>query len=368
MVRITRRRLLTTTASGVVAGSFAGCIGGSPTETGGREGVTAQASFFVFGDFASHVAGDAATAETLVPVGQHGHGWEPGPKIQADVLDADLFVRGVEGFQPWADDVEANVREDGADTAVVTVGSNVELLELGHDEGDHEGEEGSHDEKGGHEEEDGHDEDASHDEDTDHTEDSGHTEDGSHEDEHGHDHADGKDPHFWLDPVRAKRAVETVREAFIEVDDANADAYARNAEAYESRLDDLHADFESALDGASKDTILVAGHDAFGYLADRYDFAVETLTGVSPDDAPTPKDVERAQHVVEEHDLDYVVADPLEPQTAANQLVAETDATEVLPLTSIPGRTEEWDEKGWGYVEIMEDINLPTLAKALDAE
>ncbi|WP_135827897.1 metal ABC transporter substrate-binding protein [Halorussus halobius] len=379
MVEYTRRRMVETTASALAVGSFAGCLSdASFASDRDADEPTAQASFFVFGDFASQVAGDVATAETLVPVGQHGHGWEPGPQIQGDVLDADLFVRGVDGFQPWADDMAGNVREDGGDTALVDVGSNVDLLVAGsrgdgnHDGGGHE----SHDEGGGHDE-------AGHDGTTDHgghdethhgdggdhegTAHEGHDEESSHDGEDGHDHAGGTDPHFWLDPLRAKRAVETVREGFASVDGANADAYAENADAYASRLDDLHASFESALDGASKDVILVAGHDAFGYFADRYGFEVATLTGVSPDGAPTPKDVETAQQVIADHDLDHVLADPLASQRAADQLVAETDAGSVLPLTSIPGRTDEWADRGWGYVDVMTEINLPTLERALGA-
>jgi zinc transport system substrate-binding protein len=39
----------------------------------------------------------------------------------------------------------------------------------------------------------------------------------------------------------------------------------------------------------------------------------------------------------------------------------------VLPLTPIPGQTEEWADNDWGYVEVMENVNLPTLEQALDA-
>ncbi|ELZ88994.1 zinc ABC transporter substrate-binding protein [Haloferax elongans ATCC BAA-1513] len=70
---------------------------------------------------------------------------------------------------------------------------------------------------------------------------------------------------------------------------------------------------------------------------------------------------------VSEHNLQYVCSDPLESQKAANQLVAETDATEVLPLTPLPEQTQEWIDNDWGYVEIMESVNLGTLKKALGA-
>ncbi|WP_323192995.1 metal ABC transporter substrate-binding protein, partial [Halostella sp. PRR32] len=79
--------------------------------------------------------------------------------------------------------------------------------------------------------------------------------------------------------------------------------------AYRQRLDSLHADLEATVADASKGTLLVAGHDAFQYLGDRYGIEVEALTGMSPDSQPTARDIERAQEVIEHHDLQYICAD-----------------------------------------------------------
>ena len=466
MPQYTRRRLIATGLSAASISAISGCLSGG----GSSSEATAQTSFFVFGDFASEVAGDVTTAETLVPVGQHGHGWEPGPQIQGTIRDSDLFIYGMEGFQPWADAIVPTLRDDDADVSLLAAGSGIDRLEGEHDhsgetpwewaglyhldagsytytfqpgpdpemqlavlETDEGGDHGVH-----HVEETAHtlyesDHDA-HSEiqtggtltpsseslyhlqfadsgastytldipssghyvlfsqhvpsefDAALTDDSGssvdpevtesaggHDHEGEHEtgthegeDGHGHDHS-GEDPHFWLDPARAKQAVSTIRSGFVDVDGDNASAYADNAESYRSRLDELDGSFESTLNNASKDVVFVAGHNAFQYLGQRYGFEVETLTGLSPDDQPTPQDIERAQEIIAEHDLEYVCADPLESQQAANQLVAETDATEVLPLTPIPGQTQEWADQDWGYVEIMENVNLETLSTALDA-
>jgi zinc transport system substrate-binding protein len=508
MPRYTRRRLIAAGLGTATIGALAGCTsnngdtgaaegdGSTATESAGAE---AQASFFVFGDLAGQVAGDTATAETLVPIGQHGHGWEPGSKIQGTILESDLFCYGMEGFQPWADDLVTNLRDDDADVDIIAAGAGIDLIEGGHDHGhekDHDGE-GEHDhggetpwewaglyhldagtyaytfhegpdpkmqlaviptEEGGdhgihHVEETattlysdhdthtpvedggtlapssealyhlqfvdsgettftldieteghyvlfgqhvpaefdatltdgsesavepevtetagehGHEDGGEHEGEHDHEEET-HEGESDHEGEegHNHDHAGGTDPHFWLDPERAKQAVDNIRSGFVDVDSDNASAYAENAESYRDRLDELDESFQSALEGASEDVVFVAGHDAFQYLGQRYGFEVQTLTGLSPDDQPTPKDIERAQEIIAEHDLQYVCADPLESQTAANQLVEETDATEVLPLTPIPGQTQEWADEGWGYVEIMENVNLETLKRVLDAE
>ena len=73
--RPTRRRVAT---GGI--GGIAGWLGGDAGETTGAstDGATTRSSFFIFGDLAAQVAGDAATTELLVPVDQHGHGWDRG--------------------------------------------------------------------------------------------------------------------------------------------------------------------------------------------------------------------------------------------------------------------------------------------------
>ena len=471
MPKYTRRRLVTTGIGFTAISALAGCTSNDSNtgdSTGG--GPEAQSSFFVFGDFATHVAGDAATAETLVPVGQHGHGWEPGPDIQGTILESDLFVYGTNGFQPWVSDLITSLRDDEADVEMVSVGEGVDLIEGGHDHGgedehDHDESLGEHaishacghmesgeteplaaasaqgdaptfsqthqpyaveltegasyvtfePESGGTEKyafftdtqetvrpvetsvvheahgvescdaieeyyvvetdasavtvelsgdagtvvtllAEGVSDDHNHGEEEEH----------DHEGEDGHDHG-AMDPHFWLDPQRAAQAVGTLEATFAEMDDENAEVYADNAAAYRDQLKELDDEIQSIVDDASKDTLFVAGHDAFQYLEDRYGLRVESLTDISPDDQPTPRDIERAQDIIDEYGLAHVCADPLESQTAAEQLVEETDATEVLPLTAIPGQTSEWADNDWGYIEIMENINLDTLETALNA-
>ena len=370
-MELTRRRLLAVGVGTAGVGALAGCLDGSASDgTGSGDGTasgstTATSSFFVFSSIAGAVAGDATATDLLVPVGQHGHGWEPGPRVREEIYDADLLVHGPETFQPWIDDVLADLDGDGAEVTTVDVAHDVDLLPAdgnhGH-EGEHTGEhQGTDHHDDGHEETDHHDENRG----TDHHDDEGHGETEPNHDE-GHNHG-STDPHFWMDPARVATAVETVEAGFADVDPDNADAYAENAETFREELTDLDARIEGVVDDAATDTLLVAGHDSFGYLADHYGVHVEALTGISPDDRPTTRDIQHAQEVIDEHGLRYVCADPLESQQAAEQLVAETDAEAVLPLTAMPGRTDEWDEEGWGYVDVMTEVNVPTLSRALDA-
>ncbi|WP_336002380.1 metal ABC transporter substrate-binding protein [Halorientalis halophila] len=345
----TRRSILTASAAGLGAAT-AGCLGGFSGEGSTSDG--AQTSFHLLYDFAQSVAGEDVPVESIVPFGQHGHGWEPSGQVQRDVYTAALFVYMGEGFQPWADDVVRNMRDDDADVVVTDAWDGVDFLDVdGHGAGEHE-----------------------HDEEHDAGEHGTEAHEGSDHADHeggddGHDHDPGnRDPHFWLDPLRARTAVENVRDGLIEAYPDGESGFRDRADAYLAELEALDDRFAETLDDRSRDAVLVAGHNSFQYLGARYGFEIHALRGLSPDERPSARTVSRAQVFVAEHDVEYVLAPALESSRAAEQLVAETDASEVLEITAIAGLTEEWEERDWGYVDLMERVNLPALERALGAE
>lgn len=334
MVVLTRRQLLT--GVGATTFSLAGCTGLTGRQRASTDAAI-TASFFVLGEFANAVAGDAVSVHTLVPFGQHGHGWEPSSGLQRMVFDSTAFVYVGESFQPWADRIVETLRTDGVDVTVIAGRQGVDLLPAPGEHGDeHEAEHGD-----------------------------------EHTDEHearetGHAHGD-HDPHFWLDPVRAATAVSTVEAGLQDVFPDHADAFAANAAAYRQELAALDEMFSTGLAERERDAVLVAGHNAFQYLATRYGFEVHGLTGASPDDSPSPQDIRRAQDLIEGDDITHILAPTFEADRAARQLVDETDAREVLPITAIPGVTEAWHDRGWGYLDVMREVNLASLTTALGA-
>jgi len=366
---LTRRQwigTLGTTAAAVTGGCLDQTEASSSAN--GNDEITVAASFFVLGDLAASVAGDVATVETLVPVGQHGHGWQPGPDVMARAIEADVFVYMAQGFQPWADDVVENVRDGDSETVLVEARQGVDLLPA---PGDGHSHEGDHDHGTSEDDHDGHEIETDHDEHQNEIHDDDHQNEHQSEEHDSHSEAGGDheavDPHFWLDPRRAATAVETISERLAAIDEANANHYTDAAASTRERLLELDARFESTLANASRGTVLVAGHNAFQYLGKRYGFDIVSLTGLSPDDSPTSDDLRRAQAVVEEHGLDHVLAPVMESDRAAEGIVADTAAETVLPVTALPGRHESWVENEWGYEQIMTEVNLATLEAALDA-
>ncbi|WP_058365718.1 metal ABC transporter solute-binding protein, Zn/Mn family [Haloparvum sedimenti] len=364
-----RRDVLRATAGTLGVGALAGCTerlervaGTSELEDG------AYAAFFTLADFARQVGGDAFPVENPVPAGTMGHRWEPGPDLATEVVSHQAFVyMDVPGFQRWARNTAATIESDHPEVALVDVLDGVDLLALDGDSHDDHTEDGHADEHTATQEhtEDGHD-------DHDHTEETHdeHTE-GDHDDhentEDGHDeHEHGDyDPHFWVDPVHAAESVETIVSGFQEADPDNAAVFSENGDAYVERLTALHEAFEAGLADRERDTVVVAAHNSYAYLADRYGLEVVSPQGVSPDAEPSQDEISAVVDLIDSEGIDVVLADHFGSDDLANTVVRESSASRVEYLSPAEGTTQEWNERGWGYVEQMEEVNLPALQAAV---
>ena len=93
---------------------------------------------------------------------------------------------------------------------------------------------------------------------------------------HGHGHEHGEhDPHVWQDPNNAVVMVENVRDALIEADPDNEDAYRQNAEGYIGQLEDLDAEILKQVEIIPEENRkLVTGHQVFAYFAEEYGFEI----------------------------------------------------------------------------------------------
>lgn len=354
----TRRRFLQGSA-GLLAAGAAGCVDGLGESPDERDDA-AYAAFFTLEQFAEAVAGDGLAVENPVPVGTLGHHYEVSTQAQLDVARSRAFVYvDLPGFQRWAVDTAENLAGDQSEVTLVDAVSDVKLHAADHGSQDHgnghsSGEE-SHSNGGENHSEGG---EASHSGEGDHTDAGG----GG-----GHDHGDF-DPHFWLDPVRAATSVETVRDGLVEADPESADAFESNADEYLSTLSELDETFRTGLEGRERDTVVVASHDSFGYLADRYGFDVHSPVGVSPNAEPSSTEISDTIDVVDDHDIDVVLYDAFESQDLARTVVADSSAERTVPLSSVAGTTRDWHDRGWGYVDQMLELNLPALQAALGVE
>jgi zinc transport system substrate-binding protein len=331
--RLWSRRAALAAGGSLVSTGLAGCLGGSATAGSGsgsgagrsdsESGPVVVASFFSFYDFARKVARDTPlTVRNLIPTGLHGHGWEPNASVTRDIIEADAFVHVGENFQPWADRAIQTLKDDGVDTQLINVREGVELVDLA----------------------------ASLD-----------------PDEEGVGAGRGKDPHFWLDPQRAKRAVDNITEGFVELAPEHEDAFRENAAAYKSDvLDRIDRDYQDVFDRAERKVVQLAAHNAFQYIGVRYGVEMRPLVvNLAASGDVKPSDITQAKRVIDENGIRYIGAGVFETRKPAKQLVTETAVEAYFPVTPYAGVREDWVDQGWGYEEIAYNINMPTFEVVL---
>lgn len=232
---------------------------------------TVITSFYPLYYFASEIVGDTMN---VVNIGGNNdpHDFTPSARDIVSMQEAALVVFQGAGLEEWGEDVEHQLEDAGVPVFVAT--EHVALLELGEDE--HHGHEEEH---GDEHEEEAHDED-------------GHEEDGHEEEAHEEDHHDhgSHDPHTWLDPVLAAETVEHLAEELSEINPAHEALYSENADALIRELVALDDAYRTALNASlcTADEALVS-HDAFGYVAERYDLEMHPIVGISTQDEPSAK-------------------------------------------------------------------------------
>jgi zinc transport system substrate-binding protein len=164
------------------------------------------------------------------------------------------------------------------------------------------------------------------------------------------------DPHIWLDPVRFSSVARRIADAL-----GTPEARAALA-GFERRLTELQREYRSGLARCQRHEI-VTGHDAFGYLAERYALTEIPILGLSPEAEPSPGALDDAVARVRETGATTVFTERLLPADLAETVARETGAgTDVL--NPIEGLTEEQQEAGEDYFSLMRE-NLATLREGL---
>lgn len=309
---LSRRSVLQSGAGALALSTVAGCL----SEPGnGEHPEDGYAAFFALWDWTRQIAGEEMAVENPVETGKMGHGWDPPTNLQRNIANSAFFVYLDTPEFSWAQDIAADLESNTDQMTLIDGmdGLDDQLLPV--------------------------------------------------------------DRHVWVDPVIAQTIATTIADGLVEVDPDNEDRYRENADAYRDDLDEIDRQFQELTENATRDVAVLAGHDSFQYLEDRYDFELRTPVGISPDEVESSADVSELISVIEDHGIETILYDPFEMENPDDDrpemvdvLLDETDATESKPVTSAEGTTTGWSEQGYGWVEQMTEITIPSLEAALGTE
>ena len=323
----------------MVISVLSGCtVEGNPADTTSQDNETLNvvASFYPLAYLTQEIAGDAIEVVNLVPAGGEPHDYEPSVKQMAQIENADLFIFQGAGLEPWVETQEESLEEKCVH--LLEVASHLDLLKTAEEE--------HHDE---HEDE-GRDE---HD-DEDHDE---HEEEEREEDHHHHGEYD---PHTWLDPILTIETIRLIKDTLSEADSERADVYAANANTLIAEFSQLDEDFKSSLNSCEI-RAFITSHDAFQYLAHRYELEAVSVSGISPHDEPSAVQIAELVEHAKEENITHIFFEVLANSKTAETLANEA-GLEVLVLDPIAGLSNE--TAGETYVTLMGE-NLENLKTGL---
>lgn len=302
-----------TADAGLAAGTAPATGSASATGSAPAAGsLSVIASFYPLQYAVERVGGDAVTVTNLTKPGGEAHDLELSPKDVAALTDADLVVY-LGGFQPAVDDAVAAQAPDTSFDVAPKARLDLEAGDDGHDHG------ADHDHA-----------DEAHADDKDHA---------------GHEGT--TDPHFWLDPTRLADVADAVAQRLAAVAPQDAATFTANAAALRTDLETLDAELAAGLESCtSRD--LVTSHQAFGYLAQRYDLEQVGITGLSPEAEPDAATVARVADFVRANDVRTIYYETLVSPDVARTVAAETGAgTAVLdPLEGLSDASAAQDYLG----------------------
>ncbi len=268
-------------------------------------------------DFTKEVVGDEGNVKMLIPAGTEPHDFEPSAKEQAEISDADVFVYNSSDMEFFVDSLKDSVDTDK--TLMIEAAKGINRLDTKEEEHEHEGETS---------------------------------------DSHSHEY----DPHVWLDPVLAIKEVQTIASDLGKKYPDKKETFDKNAAAYIKKLETLDQKYNDELKGAANRTF-VTQHAAFAYLANQYGLTQAAISGVSPDQEPTPSRLAELKDFVKKENIKVIYFEENASSKVAETLSSETGVKlEVLnPLESL---TNEQIKAGENYISVMEK-NLDALKESI---
>ncbi|MGM7700349.1 metal ABC transporter solute-binding protein, Zn/Mn family [Pseudalkalibacillus sp. Hm43] len=294
---------------------------------GSIEKLEIMATLYPLADFTKKIGGSHVEVDSILPPGADAHTFEPTPKTMIDLADSDLFIYMGAGLEGFAESAAKTLKDGEVEVIEASEGVTFEVFQTTHD----------------HEHHDHGDEEA------------------QQTDEHRDDHGD-VDPHVWLDPILAIDLADHIKSELIKAKPEAKEEFERNFLDLKQKLEELDRSYKQMVEQADRKEILVS-HAAYGYWEHRYGIEQISVSGLSPTNEPTQKQIKKIIEETRAHDIQYILFEQ-NVSTKPAETIKKQLNLDILYLHNLSVLTEKDVENNEDYFSLMER-NISTLQKAL---
>lgn len=269
---------------------------------------TIYASFHPVSELVKMIAGDKFEVKTIIKTSEEPHSFELTSQAIKDLNGASLIAYNGAGMESFIDDLKDNVKDDDK---FLDLSDGLTLLDSSKE---------------------------------------------------GSDMA-SINPHTWLSIKNAKVMVDNIYRKLSSMDPDNEKYYKENLNMALKKFDDLDKKFTDELAKVKdKEKYFVVSHAAFNYLADDYGLKQVAVTGISPEEEPSAKDLKTIADFVKEKNIKTIFFEGKATPKVAETLAKNT-GTKTSTLYTMENLDDHMIEKG--YFGLMEE-NLKALVESFN--
>jgi len=273
-----------------------------------QEGLKVVTTASIFADMAENIIGDQGTVQTIVPIGEDPHTYEPTPRDAQLIADAELVFKNALTFEGWLEELIDN---SGTKAEVITVTDGITPIT-------------------------------------------------------SLQYKNASDPHAWMDVSLGLTYIKNIKDALVKMRPEGKEVFEFNYGVYKKQLEDLDAYITEKVRALPiSRRVLITSHDAFQYYGKRYGIRLESVLGTSTDAEVQTSDIVRLNKVIQENDIPAVFIESTVNPKLLKQLASDNDIKigGQLYADSIGEKGTE----GGSYIGMLK-FNTDVIVKALSQE
>jgi len=277
---------------------------------------------FAFQSFTEQIGGKYVDVASIYPPGADLHSFEPTQKEMVNIAKGDLFIYSNNEMDPVAKKIASSINNSHLKLPVAEGISSKDILESHEHEHEHE-----------------------------------------HEDEaHSHE-AGSEDPHVWLDPVLNKKFAKVIKDDLVKKDPSHKAYYEKNYKALRGDLEHIDQEMKHITKHAKRDKVIIS-HDSIGYLAHRYGFEQQGVSGMNNEE-PSQRDLMDIVHQIDDTKQPYVLYEQNISSKVTDVIQKESHTTPLSFHNMASLSKAEANQNNISYQTLMQQ-NIKSLDKALN--